>query len=67
MIPAVLSTLTGSLLIIAGLIGCIAPVLPGPPVAFVSLILVFPGRIMGNIPFVADNPAGSYIPGGGAF
>ncbi|WP_319414981.1 DUF456 domain-containing protein [Marispirochaeta aestuarii] len=40
MIPAVLSTLTGSLLIIAGLIGCIAPVLPGPPVAFVSLILV---------------------------
>jgi len=30
----------GSILVLGGLIGCIVPVLPGPPVAFLSLLLV---------------------------
>lgn len=32
--------LIGTLLVIAGIVGCIVPVLPGPPVAFAALLLV---------------------------
>lgn len=33
-------TALGALLLAAGFVGCIIPILPGPPVAFVSLLLI---------------------------
>ncbi|WP_319561471.1 DUF456 domain-containing protein [Marispirochaeta sp.] len=40
MILSILAVSIGSVLIIAGLIGCIVPVLPGPPIAFAALIII---------------------------
>lgn len=40
MIWDILSVAVGTIAVGAGLIGCIVPILPGPPVAFVSLLLV---------------------------
>jgi len=37
---SILMVLLGTVLILAGLIGCIVPILPGPPVAFISLLLI---------------------------
>ncbi|MGM0432652.1 MAG: DUF456 domain-containing protein [Spirochaetota bacterium] len=37
---SILMTILGTVLLVAGLIGCIIPILPGPPVAFFSLILI---------------------------
>jgi hypothetical protein len=30
----------GGILVIAGLVGCIVPILPGPPISYISLILI---------------------------
>lgn len=38
MLLSILMTLLGSVLVLAGIFGCIVPVLPGPPVAFLSLL-----------------------------
>lgn len=40
----VLLVTLGILLIVAGLIGCIAPVIPGPPISFVGLLLAWGAR-----------------------
>ena len=40
MVWSILAVIAGFAVVIAGLIGCIVPVLPGPPVAFVGLLLV---------------------------
>ena len=37
---SIFMVLIGVLFVLSGLIGCIVPVLPGPPVAFISLLLV---------------------------
>ena len=36
----IIFTVIGALLVIAGLIGCIVPVIPGPILSFISLILI---------------------------
>lgn len=36
--------LIGALLVIAGVIGCVLPVLPGPPLSFVGLVLLWWAR-----------------------
>ncbi len=40
MIVNILVAVIGSLVVIAGFIGCVFPVLPGPPVAYIALLLV---------------------------
>ena len=37
---SILAVIAGSLLLLAGFIGCLVPVLPGPPVAFIALLAV---------------------------
>ncbi len=40
MIVEILVAVLGSAIVVAGLIGCIVPVIPGPPVAYLALLLV---------------------------
>ncbi|HAK45271.1 MAG TPA: DUF456 domain-containing protein [Spirochaeta sp.] len=40
MITEIIFTIAGSILIIIGFIGCVAPVLPGPVLSFAALILI---------------------------
>ncbi|SKB80289.1 hypothetical protein SAMN03080601_01238 [Alkalitalea saponilacus] len=40
MVLDILLIAVGALLLIVGLIGCVLPVLPGPPISFLSLILL---------------------------
>lgn len=40
MLLEILAAAAGSLVLTAGIIGCIVPVLPGPPVAYIALLLV---------------------------
>ncbi len=40
MVLEILAALIGGLLVMAGIFGCIVPVLPGPPVAYLALLLV---------------------------
>lgn len=40
MIWNIIASAGGTLLLVAGLIGCIVPIIPGPPVAYLSLILI---------------------------
>ncbi|MDZ7795434.1 MAG: DUF456 domain-containing protein [Spirochaetia bacterium] len=40
MIVDILVAVLGSAIVMAGLIGCIVPVIPGPPVAYLALLLV---------------------------
>ena len=38
MTVSILATVTGTILLLAGLVGCLVPVLPGPPIAFLALL-----------------------------
>ena len=40
MIVDILLAVLGSAIVAAGLIGCIVPIIPGPPVAYIALLLV---------------------------
>ena len=40
MFLSIIMSVLGGLLVLAGIAGCIVPVLPGPPVAFIALLLV---------------------------
>jgi len=40
MIVDILVGVLGSAIVVAGLLGCIVPVIPGPPVAYIALLLV---------------------------
>ncbi len=40
MLLEIIVAVVGSLILIAGVLGCIVPVLPGPPVAYLPLLLV---------------------------
>ncbi len=40
MVIDILAAVLGTVVVVGGLIGCIIPVLPGPPVAYVALLLV---------------------------
>lgn len=40
MLLEILAAVAGSLVLIAGIFGCIVPVLPGPPVAYIALLIV---------------------------
>ena len=40
MVLEILAAILGGLIVLAGIFGCIVPVLPGPPVAYLALLLV---------------------------
>jgi len=43
-IPFVLLAVAGAVLVVLGLVGCVLPVLPGPPIGFLGIVLLWAGR-----------------------